>query len=108
MVKCICINAKNMPADFKQKDLWVVENKEYHIERILYIPMSKTLGVELAEIDLIHNVPYTYFRCDRFAIYDLNAFLNLLRACKEESDANFNIDEMMEKLLKVDELELVD
>lgn len=108
MIKCVCIDDKNMPSDFRQKNLWIKESVEYHIERVLYITKSETLGVQLAEIDLYQNTPYTYFAIKRFAINDLPGFLKLLEACKEESDVKFDIDILVEKLINSEELEIVE
>lgn len=111
MLRCVCLNDKNMPPDFKQKELWVKENVEYRIERIVFVPHSMTIGVELAEIDLFNNAPYTYFKLSRFGIYDIDAFIALLNACNEEQQANFDVNKYVEKLLdkpKVKELELVE
>ena len=88
MVKSICVDDKNRPIDFPRKEKWVQQKRKYNIIRVLFIEKSKTLGVELNEIDLEDCSPYLYFKLNRFAIAeeDLESFHSLVKACKEEQD----------------------
>lgn len=108
-VKCICIDDKGMPSNYRQKHKWVKKDAQYHIIKILYIKQSKTLGFQLAEIDLSDNFPYTFFASKRFGIPEdqLELFLELMKKCKDDLESDEDISEF-EELLKTTKKELVD
>lgn len=101
MIKCICINDKNMPEDFPNKNLWLVEGELYTAVRIIFLEKSKSLGVELKEIDLSNNQPYLYFDINRFAFNStVDEITNLIKATKLESeiDVNSEIDKLLNEV----------
>ena len=105
MIPCICINDKGLPSDFPNKSKWIKEGKTYKIVRVLFVNRSNTMGVELNEIDLQEDCyPYLYFKLDRFAIpfESLADFENLLRACKEEQEADVDIDSLLKEVLTLE------
>ena len=104
-VDCICINAANMPADFRNKHLWPVKGQKYTITEVYNIVQSKTLGCSLAEIDLSNNFPYTFFALNRFAIPQdqIEKLEELIKKCKDDLEDD-DLSEFYE-IIKTEELE---
>lgn len=100
-VKCICINDKNMPLDFRKTSSWPKEKQQYHITEVYYIVQSKTLGCSLAEFDLSDNFPYTFFALSRFAIpqEEIAKLEALIKKCKEDLEED-DLSEFYEVLKK--------
>lgn len=108
MIQAICINDKNKPEDFPSGK-WVKKNNLYHITYVWWHPIQKVMGVSLKEINL-DNVPkYDSFNISRFGIMkkDLEAFIELAKACTEMNDIDFN--QMIEEVTtETKEVELLD
>ena len=101
MIKCICVNDKNIPQDFKDKSKWVKKDSGYTIVRVLFISKSNTLGIELNEIDLSNCDTYLYFRANRFAIAeeDRGKLEELILACKDEQEwGEVNTEELIKQV----------
>lgn len=101
MIKCFCINDKNIPDDYPDKSKWIKEGDLYHIIRILFLNKSNTLAVQLNEIDMEDLPPYFgWFRINRFAIpeEELENLQRLIEASKEEQNVNFDVNKLLENL----------
>jgi hypothetical protein len=103
MVKCICIDDKNRPADFPKPDKWVKEEAQYHIVNIKFVTESQCLGFQLAEIDMEDCFPYLFFMSHRFMFdeADLPALLEMMKQCKEKADSSIDLIDFSKYLDKV-------
>lgn len=106
MIRAICIDDKNMPSDYPDKNKWVKEDGEYTIIRVQFLTLSNTLAVQLNEIDMEDVAPYFgWFKLERFAIPidSLEEFENLIRASKEEMNVEeFDVEKLFEELETVE------
>jgi hypothetical protein len=87
MVKCICIDDENRPAQIPASK-WVKKDNEYHITFVAFCLPQSIQGLSLYELPLDESCsPYQYFKASRFAIHkeDWDAFIEL---CKDCTDLN--------------------
>lgn len=81
MIKVICLNDKNKPAEVPENE-WIKELEWYHIILITIHPEQGFIsGCELAEVS-IHSCPkYSAYRLDRFGFLeeDIPALIELIK-----------------------------
>ncbi len=103
MIRCICINDKNRPAEIPAR-LWVTEGELYHITFVAFCLPQKTHGVSLYEKPLDEScMPHEYFRMDRFAILreDLDLFIQLCKDCSDLDD--LVVEDLVKESVMVEE-----
>ncbi len=101
MIKCICIDAEDKPAQIP-KEKWVEKDKEYTLAFSMTVSPQKKLAFQLQEIDLDDSCsPYTWFLASRFSFKkeDLPALIEFIKECNK---ITFSIKELM-KVTKIDE-----
>jgi hypothetical protein len=104
MVKCICINDKNKPAEIPSSK-WVKAEEDYHITHVYYHPNQGIQGCSLYEKPLGEDcAPYETFRLSRFAISvdDLEKLIELIKNCTELNYLD------IQALIKESQLEIIE
>jgi hypothetical protein len=104
MVKCICIDDKNKPAEIPSSR-WIKIEESYHITHVYYHPDQGIQGCSLYEKPLGEDCyPYETFKLSRFGISmnDLQELIELIKNCTELN----NLD--IELLIKESQLELIE
>lgn len=107
-IECYCIDDTKRPNEIPQ-NLWVVKGEKYTITHVYkHLQQNSIQGVELAEFDISHCLPYGAYRMSRFAIkeFDLPEFMKMLRDCTDLNE--IEIDGFLREILENKELILVD
>lgn len=94
MVKCICIDNKNKPAEVPLTH-WINKDAQYTIKHVYnMVPPNggkPHMGVTLREVDIESlDIIYKGYKIERFAFKkdDLQALIELIEACTELNDFN--------------------
>lgn len=101
MVSCVCIDAKNKPANIPTTK-WLKEGQKYTIMHVyLMVNQDKIQGCSLKELK-IDFPPYNCFRLNRFGFKkeDVPALIELIKNCNDLNDID------VEKLLEESLLEI--
>jgi hypothetical protein len=87
MIRCICIDDRDRPADFPLSK-WVKDGEAYHINFAQVVLPQGIIAFQLEEIDLDESCyPYQYFAGNRFVI-DARDKKKLERLVMDCADAN--------------------
>lgn len=101
MIKCICIDDNNKPAQIPQEK-WLKKGMEYTLLFSMTVLPQKRLAFQVYELDLDDSCsPYTWFLANRFAFreQDLEAVIEFIHECNRitftmnELTKEINIDE---------------
>jgi len=104
MVKCICIDDKNKPAEIPYSS-WVKAEESYHITHVYYHPNQGIQGCSLYEKPLGEDcAPYETFKLARFGISvdDLAKLIELIKNCTELNDVD------IQALIEESQLQLIE
>jgi len=101
MIKCICIDDRNKPAQIPSNK-WLEHGREYTLLFSMTVLPQKQLAFQLYEIDLDDSCsPYTWFLANRFAFReeDLESLIEFIHECNyitftmNELKKEINVDE---------------
>jgi hypothetical protein len=101
MIKCICIDDRNKPAQIPSNK-WLEHGMEYTLLFSMTVLPQKQLAFQLYEIDLDDSCsPYTWFLANRFAFReeDLESLIKFIHECNK---INFTMNELV-KEINIDE-----
>lgn len=106
MIKIICINASNKPAEYPASDIWLVKEQEYSVLQVSRL-IGGVIGVRVAEIEPSIDNPFKYFNLERFVIPadQLAEFIAFVEESFKDQEED-NIELNLEAFLQVEELVL--
>lgn len=100
MVKVICIDSKNMPPDYPDRNKWLKEMEIYRATEVKFLTKVGDLAIRVNEIDLNNTPPYFgFFKIKRFAIpkENLEDFKELIRASSDYDEDKIDLEELLEE-----------